>query len=225
MYNGGSPTLVNSILWGNSPDEIYNNGSSAPAVTYSDVQGGYAGTGNINADPLFVAPITATAAPTTTGNYRVHYNSPAIDAGSTLSVTAATDLDGHPRVMGKAVDMGAYEVGLTMTKRAYPNPVQAGAPLTYTISVTNYYADDLHSTITDTLPASVTPGGLLTWTPVISASDGTWVGTFAVMVTPGYFGMLTNRVQLTTEEGPSGIYTTTTLAFGYQIYLPITFKN
>jgi len=187
--------------------------------------GVYPGTGNINEEPMFVAPITATAAPTTTGNYRVHYNSPTIDAGSTLSVTAATDLDGHPRVMGKAVDMGAYEVGLNVAKQAYPDPVQAGAPLTYTIGVTNYYADDLHSTITDTLPASATPGGRLIWAPVISASGGIWVETIAVTVTHGYSGTLTNRVQVTTLEGATGEAQITTHAIGYGIYLPIVLRQ
>jgi predicted outer membrane repeat protein len=109
-YNSNS-TLVNSILWGDSPDEIYNSGGIL-IIAYSDVYkptGVYSGTGNINADPLFVTPITATAAPTTTGNYRLLAGSPAIDAGNTLSVTAATDLDGNPRVSGAEVDMGAYE--------------------------------------------------------------------------------------------------------------------
>ncbi|HUT04418.1 MAG TPA: PQQ-binding-like beta-propeller repeat protein [bacterium] len=45
------PEVKNSILWGNSPDEIAGPGSVT--VTYSDVQGGWAGTGNIDNDPRF----------------------------------------------------------------------------------------------------------------------------------------------------------------------------
>lgn len=116
-------TLVNCILWGNyAPDgpQIYN-GSLPPSVTYSDIQGGHAGVGNINLDPQFVAPITATLAPTTTGDYRLQITSPAIDAGNNLSVTVSADLDGHPRKIDvpsvpdiglgtpPIVDMGAYE--------------------------------------------------------------------------------------------------------------------
>ncbi|MBN1136171.1 MAG: hypothetical protein JXM73_06280, partial [Anaerolineae bacterium] len=48
-------------------------------------------------------------APTTAGNYRLRYASPAIDSGNTLSVTVTTDLDGNLRVVGDEVDMGAYE--------------------------------------------------------------------------------------------------------------------
>ena len=107
--------LVNSILWGDSAGtsgaEIYNDSSSTPSIIFSDVQwasGIYTGTGNLNVDPQFVAPITATFAPTTTGNYRLRYGSPVIDAGNNLSVTVATDLDGYPRVRDTAVDLGAY---------------------------------------------------------------------------------------------------------------------
>jgi hypothetical protein len=101
---------------------------ATPTIAYSLVEGGWDGGevendigsiidggGNIDADPEFVAPITATVAPTTTGDYHLLNTSPAIDAGNTLSVTAATDRDGYVRVRdgdtdGTAtVDVGAYE--------------------------------------------------------------------------------------------------------------------
>ena len=130
MYNFYShPSLINCILWGNeAPEgaELYNT-NSTPIITASDVQGcggsgggwnpicGADGGGNLDSDPLFVAPIAASHAPTTTGNYRLRHASPAIDTGNTLSVTATTDLDGQPRVVdgngdgAAGVDMGAYE--------------------------------------------------------------------------------------------------------------------
>ncbi|MBN2002893.1 MAG: hypothetical protein JXA21_06020 [Anaerolineae bacterium] len=114
LVNAGKPTLTNCILWGNyamTGTDIYNE-TNEPIVTYSDIQwpgGVYTGTGNIALDPQFVAPITATAAPTTTGNYRLRPDSPAIDAGNSLSATVAADLDGNPRIANEAVDMGAYE--------------------------------------------------------------------------------------------------------------------
>ena len=49
-----SPRILNSILWGDSPDEIGGD-TSYVRVTYSDVEGGWSGTGNIDEDPLFVA--------------------------------------------------------------------------------------------------------------------------------------------------------------------------
>lgn len=54
MLNGGSPLITNCILYGDAGGEIVSSTSAAPTVTYCDVQGGFAGTGNISADPLFV---------------------------------------------------------------------------------------------------------------------------------------------------------------------------
>lgn len=78
----------NSILWGNTPDEI-----SGPAgVVFSNVQGGHAGDGNIDVDPMFVAPAT--------GDYRLDLASECIDAGSDPIVPSdAADLDGDGIVL------------------------------------------------------------------------------------------------------------------------------
>jgi hypothetical protein len=116
LNDNSSPTLTNCILWGNtaySGSQIYNS-SSTPTVTYSDVQGGYPGTGNISADPLFVdADGPDDIVGTLDDNLRLRVGSPAIDAGNNTAVPAGvtTDLDGNPRITGAAVDMGAYEVG------------------------------------------------------------------------------------------------------------------
>ena len=67
--------ITNTILWGNqSPvgPEIYVDGES-PGITYCDVQGGWPGQGNINADPMFVGPER--------GDYHLRWHSPCIDAG------------------------------------------------------------------------------------------------------------------------------------------------
>ena len=115
LYNNRSDvTVTNCILWGDMGEEIYNFQSS-PVVTYCDVQGGYEGEGNIDADPLFVDP--------NSGNYRISYGSPCIDAGNNYAVPedVTTDLDGNPRFVDDPatedtghgvppiVDMGAYE--------------------------------------------------------------------------------------------------------------------
>jgi len=49
---GAAPQLVNSILWGNNAplgSQIYGTAD----IQYSDVEGSYPGTGNINEDPMF----------------------------------------------------------------------------------------------------------------------------------------------------------------------------
>ncbi|MBN1592443.1 MAG: right-handed parallel beta-helix repeat-containing protein [Candidatus Coatesbacteria bacterium] len=46
------PVILNSILWGNTPDEIGGECENI-TVTYSDIEGGWEGEGNIDEDPLF----------------------------------------------------------------------------------------------------------------------------------------------------------------------------
>jgi len=47
--------LTSSILW-DEGNEIWQNDNSIIGVRYSDIRGGYAGVGNLNADPLFADP-------------------------------------------------------------------------------------------------------------------------------------------------------------------------
>jgi hypothetical protein len=109
----GTPTVINSILWGNiatNGPEIYHAAANPVfTITYSNIKftGVYTGVGNINVDPRFVLPIAATFAPTTAGNYHLQPGSPAIDRGTNAGVT--TDLDGLSRPMGTGYDIGAYE--------------------------------------------------------------------------------------------------------------------
>jgi hypothetical protein len=110
MYNFyySSPIVTNCILWGNTAlngPQIYGG---SPTVTYSDVQGGWSGTGgnNIDADPCFADA----------NNLRLLYDSPCVDAGDNSAPNLqATDLSGDARVVdgdgdgSPVVDMGAYE--------------------------------------------------------------------------------------------------------------------
>ena len=114
-----SPAITNCILWGDyaaANPEIYVSSPKAPTVTYSDVQGGWTGTGNINSDPLFEDPGSWDDAGTPAdpsddfwveGDYHLTAGSPCIDAGTTVSI--ATDIDGDARPQGAAYDMGADE--------------------------------------------------------------------------------------------------------------------
>ncbi|MEA3225351.1 MAG: choice-of-anchor Q domain-containing protein, partial [Planctomycetota bacterium] len=96
-FSSSYPTLVNCILWDDTGNQIKNVYIQTTAVTYSDIRGGWPGTGNIDDDPLLDA--TAHLSP----------GSPCIDAGDDTAVTVGADLDGNPRISGAHVDMGAYE--------------------------------------------------------------------------------------------------------------------
>jgi hypothetical protein len=54
----GSAILVDCILWANSPgwEDGELTGGSNVVIVYSDVQGGWPGEGNVDADPCFAAP-------------------------------------------------------------------------------------------------------------------------------------------------------------------------
>ncbi len=104
--------LNNCILWGNS-SEIQNLQGGISSVSYSIVQGGYTGTGNLDIDPLFVSQPDFNNAPTTNGDLSLLACSPAIDAGDNNANTTTEDLAGNSRVvnaLGTAtIDMGAFE--------------------------------------------------------------------------------------------------------------------
>jgi len=108
--------MASSILWGNTATygpQMYNiNGNykpPAPVVSYSNIEGGWAGDGNIDTDPKFRDVLS--------GDYRLQADSPCLDTGRNDAVPTdiTTDLDGNLRIIdsngdGSAVvDMGAYE--------------------------------------------------------------------------------------------------------------------
>lgn len=101
-----SPELVNNILWNGAstalkfgidlvgPDASYNVLGPVQGILSSDVA-------NIYGDPLWGA------------NYHLAPGSPAINSGGPADLVSggfpSHDLDGNPRVVGSAIDRGAYE--------------------------------------------------------------------------------------------------------------------
>jgi len=93
-------TVVNSILWDDPSSEILDN-SQESVIAFSNVRNGWPGTGNIDADPLFVDPAN--------DDYHLRYTSPCRGAGYTPIVDQPFDFEGDPRVALGHVDMGADE--------------------------------------------------------------------------------------------------------------------
>ena len=82
-------TITNTVVWGNTPDEIYDK-DEAMTITYCVVKGGWPGTGNIDADPLFLDPDN--------NDYHLQQdpcqagiNSPCVDSGDPDSFGALRD--------------------------------------------------------------------------------------------------------------------------------------
>ena len=99
------PVLTNCVLWANTPDAVYNDPDDPghPTIAYSDVEGGWPGIRNINADPGF----------RTVGRFEwlLRPGSPCIDAGDPTIEDGISDR--HPRwpvwyPNGALSDMGAY---------------------------------------------------------------------------------------------------------------------
>lgn len=100
VSNGGSILAVNSDFWGNSPVSILNLSVQPANVTYSNVEGGYPGEGNINVMPGYRDPDN--------GDFRPLPDSPLIDMGADIE-GVDTDYRGYPRPSGAGFDIGAAE--------------------------------------------------------------------------------------------------------------------
>jgi gliding motility-associated-like protein len=113
--------LRNSIVWFNSGAQIVASGGAQLAVSFSNVQGGAPGAGNIDSEPVFfIAPNPGEGNP---GDLRLQETSPGVDQGDNASLPQditdlnengnrteplPLDLGGINRVID-VVDMGAFE--------------------------------------------------------------------------------------------------------------------
>jgi parallel beta-helix repeat protein len=93
-FSSASPIIINAILWGNEAPQgpqLFAEPGSAPSITWSDIQGGWAGTGNIDADPMFKNPAA--------WDYHLKPGSPCIDTGdSSAPLLPILDFEGDPRI-------------------------------------------------------------------------------------------------------------------------------
>lgn len=107
--SGDGVDMTNTIVWGNETYQIQTD-ESVPVVSFCDVQGGYPGEGNIDADPCLFAPSSGPG-PEYDGSYAnwtLQSCSPCINSGTDIGLPE-TDLAGDPRIYSDIVDLGAYE--------------------------------------------------------------------------------------------------------------------
>jgi len=99
--------IVNSIIWSNRA-AISNNyyldldPYSLISISNSCSDPLLPGTNNLAVHPQF--------ADAAAGNWRLHWDSPCVDAGADLEASTNTDLAGNPRLAGAHEDLGAYEL-------------------------------------------------------------------------------------------------------------------
>lgn len=147
MFNSenSNPVVNNSILWNNhesdflGDESVVNDETSTTTfhnniIENSDGSGsswndeiGIDGGGNLDFNPLFVAPVDPGEAPTAEGDFHLLAGSIALDAGMNeflLSENINTDFDGNERFIDNdgdeiaKVDLGAYEASPDVQKRS-----------------------------------------------------------------------------------------------------------
>ena len=96
---GSNPTFTNCILWADTPNEL---SAGAPILAYSNIQGGWPGEGNIDADPGF----------RTHGrfDYLLRPGSPCIDTGDPTLTDSLSDR--HPRWPDRYANGTRSDIGI-----------------------------------------------------------------------------------------------------------------
>ena len=117
MYNtiNSSPAIYNTIVWGNKTGLFNNSMDSKPTFHNCLIQGidedtaGCISAATVDSASLFVAAISHTRASSTSGDYSLKINSPVINMGNNTYNSTNKDLAGNLRIVGTAIDLGAYE--------------------------------------------------------------------------------------------------------------------
>jgi len=99
-WSAAPPPIVNAVFWDNTcttSPEI--GGGTLPSVTWSDVKGGWTGTGNVNVDPQF--------ADSAGRDYHLLHGSPCATAGNASATgLPGQDFEGDPLVISGKAPMG-----------------------------------------------------------------------------------------------------------------------
>ena len=124
-WSTGCPVVHNSVLWNNTDETADTPGAQFHNESYvggdyddrylwfSAIEGWTGkGTGFVTEAPRFVdADGPDDTYGTLDDDARVQPDSPCVDTGSHRFVRSLVDLDGHPRIVGAQVDIGAGELG------------------------------------------------------------------------------------------------------------------
>jgi len=101
--------VTNTIVWGNGNYQV-DCDALRSALIFCDVQGGYSGEGNLDADPCFFDPSRGIGSEYdgAIANWTLRSNSPCINGGAPTA-TGDTDLAGNTRIDSDLIDLGAFE--------------------------------------------------------------------------------------------------------------------
>ena len=196
-FSYASIKASDSIIWGNEPDanQFYRGWQGALSAEYCDIEGGWDGDGNIDADPLLSDPASH--------DYHLTDASPCIDSAGGDGETAI-DMDGDHRPQGDGYDMGADEYPVQSTCDLevqlddYPVSLMPGEKLDFRASAHNNCDQALgldKATMTITGPAgleqrlysgrmiTIDSGGEVGATVQLNVPASAPVGTYEIQVT------------------------------------------
>jgi hypothetical protein len=131
VNNGGGVGGVNRcylyscIIYDNTNGNYLNPLAINYCCTYPLPGTGYF---NITNDPLYV---------NVASNFHLQSTSPCINSGNNIYVSAATDLDGNPRIVGGTVDVGAYEYQTPTSVISYAYLQKYGLPTDGSVDFAN----------------------------------------------------------------------------------------
>jgi len=176
-------TVINSIFWSDIANGIANeitlDQGSEIIITYSDIEGGWMGQGNINSDPLFKNAAN--------GDYHLLSGSPCIDAANSDGAPT-TDINGNiryddPQTTNTGAgalpyyDMGAIEyqgivATTTTTASGGGGGGGGGGGNTTTTTASANTTTTVPANTTTTVPANTTTTTAVITTTTTSASTG-----------------------------------------------------
>ncbi len=149
----------NNIIWGNtqtSGDQIFLTGSGSADVTYSDIEGGFAGEGNINEDPVLSEDIYLPGANTGCidgGDPDPAFNDPEDPANPGFALypalgTTRNDMGAYGGPMGKLLPLIVTDIkekrnGNNVPKgfylyQNYPNPFNPETTIKFSVPSKSY---------------------------------------------------------------------------------------
>jgi len=179
-------TLTNSIIWNNSPESIY--AFATTTISYSDIQGGWGGEGNIDADPLFCNPDSS--------DFTLAENSPCVGTGES------------------GVNMGAFGVGCEalstdkdviplkyLLHQNYPNPFNPVTTLRYDLpenALVNITIYDMMGRQISTLVSSLQSAGYksIQWNGTNDAGQPVSAGVYLYKIQAGDYSQTKKMVLL-----------------------------
>ena len=112
-------TLTNSIIWGNSPESIF--AFTTTTISYSNIQGGWNGEGNIDSDPLFCNPDGS--------DFTLAENSPCVGTGESGANMGAFDVECEAILL---IDKDVIPLKYYLHQN-YPNPFNPITTLRYSL--------------------------------------------------------------------------------------------